>query len=104
MSHSMINIKIFRKCGGELEHAIKCRCVEPFSTEEYINSMEGIIARTRIGKTCTRVPIASKMVSKTSREDKMPERPSLKFHKGGSTSNLANTYTKKAKINEAQVI
>ncbi|MBW0559656.1 hypothetical protein O181_099371 [Austropuccinia psidii MF-1] len=28
MSDSMINLKILRKCGGELEHAIKSRCVE----------------------------------------------------------------------------
>ncbi|MBW0557464.1 hypothetical protein O181_097179 [Austropuccinia psidii MF-1] len=34
MSDSMINTKILRKCGGELEHAIKCRCVEPCSTED----------------------------------------------------------------------
>ncbi|MBW0534442.1 hypothetical protein O181_074157 [Austropuccinia psidii MF-1] len=27
MSDTMINIKILRKCGGELEHSIKCRCV-----------------------------------------------------------------------------
>ncbi|MBW0566600.1 hypothetical protein O181_106315 [Austropuccinia psidii MF-1] len=50
MSDTMINIKISRKC-GELEHAIKSRCVEPFSTEDYINAMEDIITRTRIGKT-----------------------------------------------------
>ncbi|MBW0471977.1 hypothetical protein O181_011692 [Austropuccinia psidii MF-1] len=48
LSDSMINMKIFRKCGGELEHAIKCRCVEPCSTEEYIKAMEDIITRTRI--------------------------------------------------------
>ncbi|MBW0558007.1 hypothetical protein O181_097722 [Austropuccinia psidii MF-1] len=46
----------------------------------------------------------SKMVSKTSRENKRPERPVLKCHKLGSTSNLTNTCTKKAKINKAQVI
>ncbi|MBW0525446.1 hypothetical protein O181_065161 [Austropuccinia psidii MF-1] len=46
----------------------------------------------------------SKMVSKTSREDKRPERPVLKCHKCGSTSHLANTFTKKTKINEVQVI
>ncbi|MBW0494600.1 hypothetical protein O181_034315 [Austropuccinia psidii MF-1] len=46
----------------------------------------------------------SKMVSKTSREDKWSERPVLKCHKCGSTSNLANTCTKRTKINEAQVI
>ncbi|MBW0503934.1 hypothetical protein O181_043649 [Austropuccinia psidii MF-1] len=83
MSYSMINIKILRKCGGELEHAIKCRCVEPCSTEDYINSMEDSITRTRIGKTWTRVPMKSKMVSKPSREDKRPERPALKCHKCG---------------------
>ncbi|MBW0500933.1 hypothetical protein O181_040648 [Austropuccinia psidii MF-1] len=100
----MINMRILRKCGGELENSIKCRCVEPCSTEDYINSMEDIITRTRIGKTWTRVPMKSKMVSKTSRENKKPEIPVLKCHKCGSTSHLANTCAKKTKINEAQVI
>ncbi|MBW0510474.1 hypothetical protein O181_050189 [Austropuccinia psidii MF-1] len=66
--------------------------------------MEDIITGTIIGKRWTRVPMESKMVSKTSREDKRPERPVLKCHKFGSTSHLANTCTKKTKINEAQVI
>ncbi|MBW0550468.1 hypothetical protein O181_090183 [Austropuccinia psidii MF-1] len=57
MSDSMINMKILRKCGGELEHAIKCRCVKPCSTEDYLNAMGDIIARTRIGKTWIRIPI-----------------------------------------------
>ncbi|MBW0575226.1 hypothetical protein O181_114941 [Austropuccinia psidii MF-1] len=46
----------------------------------------------------------SKMVSKTSKEDKRPERHVLKCHKCGGTSHLVNTCTKKTKINEAQVI
>ncbi|MBW0584090.1 hypothetical protein O181_123805, partial [Austropuccinia psidii MF-1] len=104
MSDTMINMKILRKCGGELEHAIKSRCVEPCSTEEYINAMEDIITRTRIGKTWTKIPMESKMVPKIPREDKIPERPILKCHKCGSTSHLANTCTKKTKINEVQVI
>ncbi|MBW0520039.1 hypothetical protein O181_059754 [Austropuccinia psidii MF-1] len=104
MSDSMINMKILRKCGGELEHAIKCRCVEPCSTEDYINSMEDIIKRARTGKTWSRVPMESKMVSKTSIEDKRPGRPVLKCHKCGSTSNLAKTCTKNTKINEVEVI
>ncbi|MBW0564307.1 hypothetical protein O181_104022 [Austropuccinia psidii MF-1] len=72
MSDSMNNRKILRKCVGELEHSIKCRCVEPCSTEDYINSMEEIITKTRIGQTWIRVPMESKMVSKTSREDERP--------------------------------
>ncbi|MBW0566820.1 hypothetical protein O181_106535 [Austropuccinia psidii MF-1] len=103
MSDTMINMKILRKCGGELEHAIKCRCVEPCSTEDYINAMEDIITRTRIGQPWTKIPKESKIVPKISREDRKPERPvSLKCHKYGSTSHLANTYTKKTKINEVQ--
>ncbi|MBW0533901.1 hypothetical protein O181_073616 [Austropuccinia psidii MF-1] len=102
MTDTMINMKILRKFGGDLEHYIKCRCVEPHSTEDYINEMEDIITRTRIGKTWTKIPIESKMVPKISREDKKPERPVLKCHKCGSTSNLANTCTKKTKINEVQ--
>ncbi|MBW0589161.1 hypothetical protein O181_128876 [Austropuccinia psidii MF-1] len=66
--------------------------------------MKDIITRTRIGKTWTRIPIESKMVSKPSREDKRPERPVLKCHKCESTSNLANTCIKKTKINKARVI
>ncbi|MBW0525690.1 hypothetical protein O181_065405 [Austropuccinia psidii MF-1] len=104
MSDTMINMNLLRKCRGELEHAIKCRCVEPCAAEDYINAMEDIINRTRIGKTWTKIPMESKMLPKISREERRPERPVLKFHKCGSTSNLANTYTKKTKINEVQVI
>ncbi|MBW0555625.1 hypothetical protein O181_095340 [Austropuccinia psidii MF-1] len=32
ISDTLINIKVLRKCGGELEHAIKCRFVEPSNT------------------------------------------------------------------------
>ncbi|MBW0576089.1 hypothetical protein O181_115804 [Austropuccinia psidii MF-1] len=104
MSDTMINMKILIKCGGELEHAIKCRCVEPCSTEDYISAMNNIITRTRVGKTWTKVPMQSNMVPKISREDRRTERPVLKCHKCESTSHLANTCTKKAKINEFQVI
>ncbi|MBW0581462.1 hypothetical protein O181_121177 [Austropuccinia psidii MF-1] len=66
--------------------------------------MEDIITRTRIGKTWTKIPMESKIISKVPREDRKPERPVLKCNKCGSTSNLANTCTKKTKVNEAQVI
>ncbi|MBW0529806.1 hypothetical protein O181_069521 [Austropuccinia psidii MF-1] len=104
MSDSMINMKILRKCGGEIEHAIKCRCVEPCSSEDCINAMEHIITRTRIGKTWNRNPIESKIIPKMPKEDKRPERPVPKYHKCGSTSHLAKTRTKTKKINEFQVI
>ncbi|MBW0524469.1 hypothetical protein O181_064184 [Austropuccinia psidii MF-1] len=97
ISYSMINVKILRKCGGELEHAIKCKCVEPCSTEDYISSMEDIIIRTRVGKTWIRNPMESKMIPKISREDKTPV---LKCHKCGSTLHLARTCIKKIKVNK----
>ncbi|MBW0497021.1 hypothetical protein O181_036736 [Austropuccinia psidii MF-1] len=66
--------------------------------------MEDIITRTRIGKTWTKNPMESRMSQRISREDKKPEKPVLKSHKCGSKSYLANTCTKKVKINGIQVI
>ncbi|MBW0568670.1 hypothetical protein O181_108385 [Austropuccinia psidii MF-1] len=66
--------------------------------------MEDIITRTRIEKTWTKIPMESEIISKILREDRRPDKPVLKGHKCGSTSNLANTYNKKTKINEVQVI
>ncbi|MBW0563404.1 hypothetical protein O181_103119 [Austropuccinia psidii MF-1] len=66
--------------------------------------MEDILTRTRTGKTWTRNPMKSKMIPKISKEDKRSERPVFKYHKCGSTSHLANTCTKKEKINKVQVI
>ncbi|MBW0464557.1 hypothetical protein O181_004272 [Austropuccinia psidii MF-1] len=100
----MINMKISRKFGGELENDIKFRFLEPCSKEDYINSMEDIITRKIIGKTWTRNPMESEIVPKTSREDGRPEIPVLKCHKCGSTSHFAKTCTKKTKINQAKVI
>ncbi|MBW0461072.1 hypothetical protein O181_000787 [Austropuccinia psidii MF-1] len=99
MPDSIINTKLFKKCREELENSIKLRCVEPFSTEDYINAMEDIITRTRTVKSWTRRPMVSKIFTNTSREDRRPEIPVSKFHKCRRNSKLANTCTKKAKIN-----
>ncbi|MBW0479668.1 hypothetical protein O181_019383 [Austropuccinia psidii MF-1] len=61
MSDYMIYMKISRKCGVELGNAIECRCVKCCSTEDYIDSMEDIITRVRIGKTWIRNPMEYKM-------------------------------------------
>ncbi|MBW0508318.1 hypothetical protein O181_048033 [Austropuccinia psidii MF-1] len=104
MSYSMINMKILRKFGGVLEHLIKCRFLEPCLTEDCINAITDIITKTRIGKPWTETPMKSKIVPKTSREDRIAERPVIKCHKCARTSRLANTCTKNTKINEVQVI
>ncbi|MBW0490314.1 hypothetical protein O181_030029 [Austropuccinia psidii MF-1] len=66
--------------------------------------MEDIITRRNICKKWTRKPMESKIVPKTSREDRRPEMNVLKCHKCGRTSHLDNTCTKKTKINEVQFI
>ncbi|MBW0513462.1 hypothetical protein O181_053177 [Austropuccinia psidii MF-1] len=49
-SETMAHKRILRKCGGDLENSIRSRCIEPFSKEDYINSMEDITTRTKIGR------------------------------------------------------
>ncbi|MBW0527578.1 hypothetical protein O181_067293 [Austropuccinia psidii MF-1] len=97
----MINMKILRKCGGELEHAIKCGFVELCLTGDYLNSIGDIITRKIIGNTWIRKPMESKIVPKTSIEDRRPKIPALKCHECGSNSHLESTCNKAAKINEA---
>ncbi|MBW0531953.1 hypothetical protein O181_071668 [Austropuccinia psidii MF-1] len=53
MSETMVHKSILRECGGELEHAMRRRCIEPCSTENYINAMEDITTRKKIGRNCT---------------------------------------------------
>ncbi|MBW0497303.1 hypothetical protein O181_037018 [Austropuccinia psidii MF-1] len=52
MSETSVHKRILRKCGGDLEHAKRSRCIEPFSIEDYINAMEDITTRTQIGRNC----------------------------------------------------
>ncbi|MBW0556298.1 hypothetical protein O181_096013 [Austropuccinia psidii MF-1] len=48
-SETMVHKRILRKCGGDLEHAIRRRCIEHCFTEDYINDMEDITTRKKIG-------------------------------------------------------
>ncbi|MBW0587099.1 hypothetical protein O181_126814 [Austropuccinia psidii MF-1] len=74
MSDTIINMEILRKCGRELEHSIKCRCVEPCSTEDFINAMEDIITRTRIVQ-CTEEKEESDLDSKVSEDTQVEDYP-----------------------------
>ncbi|MBW0587089.1 hypothetical protein O181_126804 [Austropuccinia psidii MF-1] len=104
MSETMVHKRILRKCGGDLEHAIRSRWIEPCSTEDYINSMEDITTRTKIGRNWYNPP----MDNKTSRKpipkpNKSHDKAPLKCHKCGSTSHLANTCPKKTRINKTEI-
>ncbi|MBW0570265.1 hypothetical protein O181_109980 [Austropuccinia psidii MF-1] len=101
MSETMVHKRILRKFGGDLEHAIRSRCIEPCSTEDYINAMEDITTRTKIGRNWFKTPIDNKTSGKPiSKPNKPHDRPPLKCHKCGSTSHLANTFPKKTRVNE----
>ncbi|MBW0549144.1 hypothetical protein O181_088859 [Austropuccinia psidii MF-1] len=73
MSQKIVHMKIFKKCGGELEHALRSRCIEPCSTDEYINALEDIVKRTKIGRNCKKLDIKS------------PNKPFIKKYKQRET-------------------
>ncbi|MBW0589614.1 hypothetical protein O181_129329 [Austropuccinia psidii MF-1] len=50
MSEFMIQRKILRQCGGDLDHAVKCRTTEQPSAEDIINILE-VTTRTKIGSS-----------------------------------------------------
>ncbi|MBW0521775.1 hypothetical protein O181_061490 [Austropuccinia psidii MF-1] len=81
----MVHMELLEKCGGELEHALRSRCIEPCFTEEYINALEDIVTRTKIGRTWRKLDIKS------------PNKPFTKKDKPRETfkPNISNT-----KINE----
>ncbi|MBW0577708.1 hypothetical protein O181_117423 [Austropuccinia psidii MF-1] len=96
MSETTIHKRTLRKCGGDLEHAIRSRFIEPFSTEDYINAMEDITARTNIGRNWYKPPMDNKTSWKPIPNPNTPhEKAPLKCHKCGSISHLANTCPKR---------
>ncbi|MBW0545009.1 hypothetical protein O181_084724 [Austropuccinia psidii MF-1] len=104
MSETMINKRILRECGGYLEHAIRSRCIEPCSMEDYINAMEDIRTRTKTGRNWYKSPMDNKTSGKSIPKPNKPhEKAPLKHHKCGSTSHLAKTCVKKTRINEIEI-
>ncbi|MBW0506848.1 hypothetical protein O181_046563 [Austropuccinia psidii MF-1] len=102
----MVHIEILNKCGGELEHSLR-RCVEQCFTEEYINALEDIVTRTKIGRTWKNLeiqspnkPFVNKDNPKEPFKPNTPNNEQRKCHKCGVIENLANIHLKKAKITE----
>ncbi|MBW0474207.1 hypothetical protein O181_013922 [Austropuccinia psidii MF-1] len=48
-------MEILKHCGGELEHSLRRRFIEQFSTEEYINELEDIMTSTKIDRTWKKI-------------------------------------------------
>ncbi|MBW0513068.1 hypothetical protein O181_052783 [Austropuccinia psidii MF-1] len=108
MSQKMMHMKILKKCGGELENSLRSRCIEPCSTEEYINAIEDIVARANIGRAWKNVDIKSP--NKPFIKKDKPREPfklnilnsneQRKCHKCGGIGHLANNCLKKEKMSE----
>ncbi|MBW0562749.1 hypothetical protein O181_102464 [Austropuccinia psidii MF-1] len=104
----MVHMKILTKCGGEMEHALIGRCIQPCSTEEYINALEDIVTSAEIGRKWKKLDIKNpnKPFSKgdNTRESFKPNKSTTneqrKFHKCGVIGYLSNNCLKKAEINE----
>ncbi|MBW0534137.1 hypothetical protein O181_073852 [Austropuccinia psidii MF-1] len=104
MSKTMVHKRILIQCGGDLEHAIRSRYIDSFFTDYYINAMEDITTRTKIGRNWYKPPMDNRNNGKPIKKpntshDKAP----LKCNKCGSTSYLANTCPKKTRINEIEI-
>ncbi|MBW0565140.1 hypothetical protein O181_104855 [Austropuccinia psidii MF-1] len=101
MSQKMVHMKIFKKGEGELENSLRSRCIQPCSTEEYINVMEDIVTRTKIGRKWKKLDIKSmdkpREPFKLSTSNTNVQR---KFHKCGGIGHLANNCLKNASISE----
>ncbi|MBW0482978.1 hypothetical protein O181_022693 [Austropuccinia psidii MF-1] len=104
ISETMVNKRIVKNWDGDLEHSIAIRCIEPCSTEYYINSMEDITTRTKIGRKWYKHPMVNKTNGKKIlRPNKPHDRAPFKFHKCGIKPHLANTCPKKIRINEIEI-
>ncbi|MBW0503246.1 hypothetical protein O181_042961 [Austropuccinia psidii MF-1] len=104
----MVHMKILKSCGGEWENSLRRRCIEAFSTEEYINALEDIVTRAEIGRTWgkldIKIPNKSFIKKDKPRETFKPNTSNSneqrKCHKCGGIRHLANNFLKKEKINE----
>ncbi|MBW0537526.1 hypothetical protein O181_077241 [Austropuccinia psidii MF-1] len=104
---------ILRRCGGDLEHAVKSRTTEQSSAKDIINILEEVTNRTRI--VSSRVNLKTRFnkpwkdsVDRNPKENTnnvkhKSEDIIRKFHICQSTTHLANTCPKRGKINEIDI-
>ncbi|MBW0541948.1 hypothetical protein O181_081663 [Austropuccinia psidii MF-1] len=114
MSEFMIHRKILRKCGGDLEQAVKSRTTEQSSAEDIINILEEVTTRTRIGSSRVNLKARFNTPWKDS-VDRNPKENSnnVKYksadiirncHICQSTTHLADKCLRKGKIKEIDIV
>ncbi|MBW0571570.1 hypothetical protein O181_111285 [Austropuccinia psidii MF-1] len=87
---------------------MRSRCIEPCSTEEYIDALADIVTRTKIGRKW--IELDNESPNKPFIKKGKPKEPfkpntsnnneQRNFHQCGHIEHLANNCIKKAKINE----
>ncbi|MBW0537156.1 hypothetical protein O181_076871 [Austropuccinia psidii MF-1] len=113
MSEFMIHRKILRKCGGELEHAVKSRTTEQSSEEDIINVLEEVTTRTKIGSSRVNLKTRFNTPWRDSVDKNTKENSNNAKYKSAytvrkcqicqRTTHLANKCPKRAKINEIDI-
>ncbi|MBW0519198.1 hypothetical protein O181_058913 [Austropuccinia psidii MF-1] len=113
MSEFLINRKILKKGGGDLENAVKRRTTKQYSAEDIINILEEVTTRTKIGSTRLNLKGRFNTPWKGSVDKNPKENPNnLKYksadtirkcHICQSTTHLSNTCLRKGKINEIDI-
>ncbi|MBW0482046.1 hypothetical protein O181_021761 [Austropuccinia psidii MF-1] len=89
-------------------HSLRSSCIEPCSTEEYINELEDIMTRTNIFRTWKKLDIKSPnkpFIKKDKPRETLKHNTSnnneqRNCHRCGVIVHLANNCLKKSKINE----
>ncbi|MBW0487117.1 hypothetical protein O181_026832 [Austropuccinia psidii MF-1] len=97
-SGTMVHKMRLRKCGGDLEHAIRSRYIEHLSTKDYIIAIEDITKREKRFRYCYKPPTENNISGEPISREK-PNKPQyrdlLKFQKCGSKSHFSNIYPRK---------
>ncbi|MBW0535272.1 hypothetical protein O181_074987 [Austropuccinia psidii MF-1] len=113
MSELMIHRKTLRKCGGELEYAVKSRTTEKSSEEDINNILEEVTIRTRIYSSRVNLKTRFNTPWKDYVDKNTKENPNnmkyksediiRKCHICQRTTHLANACPRKGKINEIDI-
>ncbi|MBW0524437.1 hypothetical protein O181_064152 [Austropuccinia psidii MF-1] len=113
MSEFMIHRKILRQCGGDLENAVKSRTTQQSSAEDIINILEEVTTRASIGSNKLNLKErfntpweASVDINTKENYNNMKYKSAdiiRKCHIFQSTTHLANSCPRKAKINEIDI-
>ncbi|MBW0525824.1 hypothetical protein O181_065539 [Austropuccinia psidii MF-1] len=109
MLELMIQRKILRQCGSDLEYAVTSRTTEKSSAKDIINILEEVTTRTRIGSSRVNLKTRFNTPQKDSVDKNRRENSNnmkykstdiiSKFHICQSNTHLANACPRKGKIN-----